>query len=125
MGGTNASGSPYFHSFNYGRVHFLAFDIDQDYQVDSPQYQFITADLAAVNRAVTPLVFAYEHFPLLCSNNFWCNDGSGSARECCDQCEAVTQSRRLHATTAAVARRQGRVRDPGGSKPGPRRRHSP
>jgi hypothetical protein len=33
-----------------------------------------------VDRTATPIVFAFSHFPLLCSNNFWCNDGSGDAQ---------------------------------------------
>lgn len=76
----NLSVSPFWYSFSVGRVHFVAFDIDQSWASGSPQYQWIAADLAAVDRAVTPIVVAYSHFPLLCSNNFWCNDGSGSAQ---------------------------------------------
>ena len=80
MPGTAASQSPFWHSFDYGRIHFLAFDIDQPWSNTSAQHAFITADLAAVDRAKTPLVFAYNHFPLLCSNKFWCYDGSGTAQ---------------------------------------------
>ena len=80
MPGTTASGSPFWHSFNFGRVHFVAFDIDQAWHNDSAQYAWIAADLAAVDRSVTPIVFAFQHFPLLCSNNFWCYDGSGTAQ---------------------------------------------
>ncbi len=76
----NISASPFWYSFNVGRFHFLAFDIDQTYAVNSAQYQFITADLAAVDRSKTPTVIAYSHFPMLCSNDFWCNDGSGAAQ---------------------------------------------
>ena len=59
--------TPFWYSFNAGRVHFLAFDIDQRYDEGSPQYDFIVADLKAVDRTVTPIVYAYEHFPLFCS----------------------------------------------------------
>jgi acid phosphatase type 7 len=68
------NGSPFWHSYNYGPIHFLAFDQDQNWQINSPQYNFIVADLKAVDRTVTPWVIAYNHFPLLCSNNFWCPD---------------------------------------------------
>ena len=77
---TNATGAPFWYSFNVGRIHFLAFDIDQTYARGSAQYAFIAADLAAVDRTATPIVVAYSHFPMLCSNYFWCNDSSGDAQ---------------------------------------------
>jgi Calcineurin-like phosphoesterase len=80
MPGVNASGSPFWHSWNYGRIHFLAFDVDQTWTAGSPQYNFIVNDLKNVDRKVTPWVFAYNHFPLMCSNAFWCLDGSGTAQ---------------------------------------------
>ncbi len=80
MPGTAASGSPFWHSFNYGRVHFIAFDIDQPWAAGSAQHSWIVGDLAAVDRSTTPIVFAFNHFPLLCSNKFWCEDGSGEAQ---------------------------------------------
>ena len=66
------NGGPFWHSYNYGPIHFLAFDIDQAWDAASAQYAFIAADLAAVDRTVTPWVVAYNHFPLICSNYFWC-----------------------------------------------------
>lgn len=80
MPGTATSGSPYWHSFDYGRVHFVAFDIDQPWAAGSAQHAWVAADLAAVDRAATPWVVAYQHFPLMCSNKFWCLDGSGDAQ---------------------------------------------
>lgn len=76
----NASTDFFWYSFNVGRIHFLSFDIDQAWQNGSAQHDFILADLAAVDRTVTPYVVAFSHFPMLCSNMFWCNDGSGSAQ---------------------------------------------
>ena len=76
----NATLSPFWYSFSIGRIHFVAFDIDQAYGAGSAQYAWIAADLAAVDRTATPLVVAFSHFPLLCSNKFWCNDGSGEAQ---------------------------------------------
>jgi hypothetical protein len=52
----------------------LAFDQDQNWQLNSPQYNFIVSDLSSVDRTVTPWVVAYNHFPLVCSNYFWCPD---------------------------------------------------
>jgi hypothetical protein len=71
------NGGLFWHSYNVGPVHFLAFDIDQSWAVGSAQHAFITADLAAVDRSVTPWTVAYNHFPMLCSNLFWC-PGSAS-----------------------------------------------
>jgi len=72
--------TPFWYSWNAGRIHFLAFDIDQPYSAGSPQHAFIAADLAAVDRAATPIVYAYSHFPMFCSNHFWCLDGSNKAQ---------------------------------------------
>jgi hypothetical protein len=74
---TNGTAAPFWYSFNVGRIHFVAFDIDQSWQSGSAQYAFLAADLAAVDRAATPFVVAYSHFPMLCSNNFWVRKGSG------------------------------------------------
>ena len=57
MAGTAASGSPFWHSFNYGRIHFVAFDTDQPWGNGTAQHAFILADLAAVDRSATPIVF--------------------------------------------------------------------
>jgi len=66
------NGGLFWYSFNFGPIHFLAFDIDQPYEAGTPQYVWMMADLAAIDRAVTPWVVAYNHFPLMCSNLFWC-----------------------------------------------------
>jgi hypothetical protein len=98
----DAVATPFWYSYNVGRIHFLAFDIDQPYTKDSAQHKFILADLAAVDRTVTPcgrgaraasgraltpplpptpsIVYAYSHFPMFCTNKFWCLDGSGHAQ---------------------------------------------
>jgi hypothetical protein len=70
------SDAPFWYTFSYGGVFFLAFDQDQDWQVGSPQYTFIVNALAAVDRRATPWVVAFNHFPLLCSNYFWCPDAT-------------------------------------------------
>jgi hypothetical protein len=77
----NSSSTPFWYSFNAGRIHFLAFDIDQPWQVNSVQYDFIVNDLKTVNRALTPIIYAYSHFPMLCSNYFWCLDTNGKPTE--------------------------------------------
>jgi len=64
----------HWYSFNVGRIHFVSFDIDQPWEAGTPQYSWIAADLAAVDRSITPWVIAFNHFPMLCSNQFWCPD---------------------------------------------------
>lgn len=73
-------GSPFWYSFNYGPVHFVAFDIDQEYSEDSAQYAWIKSDLQQVDRAITPWVVAFSHFPMACTNFFWCLAESGPAK---------------------------------------------
>lgn len=68
------SGSNFWYSWNYGPVHFTAFSVEHDFSVGSPQYNWIVADLTAVDRTVTPWVIAYAHRPMICSNTFWCPD---------------------------------------------------
>ena len=70
------NGNEFWYSWNYGPIHHLAFDIDQPYTLGTPQYEFILNDLKSVDRSVTPWVVAYNHFPLLCSNYFWCPDAT-------------------------------------------------
>ena len=77
---TKESGSPFWYSWSYGPVHFLAFDSDQDHAVGSDQYNFIVSDLKGLDRSVTPWVVAYNHFPLACSNYFWCVPSSAPLR---------------------------------------------
>lgn len=51
-----------------------AADIDQPWEAGSAQHTWVLADLVAVDRASTPWVVAFQHFPLMCSNKFWCAD---------------------------------------------------
>ena len=69
--------TPFWYSFNAGRIHFLAFDIDQEYSEKSPQYKFIVEDLKSVDRTKTPIVYVFQHFPMFCTNFFWCQEKGG------------------------------------------------
>ena len=73
----NSSATPFWYSFNAGRIHFLAFDIDQPWSAGSAQHDFIVSDLQSVDRSLTPIVYAFQHFPTFCSNYFWCMDKTG------------------------------------------------
>jgi hypothetical protein len=52
-----------WYSFDFGPVHFVFMSSEHAFTVGSPQYQFIDADLAAVNRSVTPWVVLLSHRP--------------------------------------------------------------
>lgn len=69
---TGGSGSPFWYSFNYGPVHFLAFSTEHAYARGSPQWQWVLSDLQSVDRAATPWVVAYAHRPMICSNTCAC-----------------------------------------------------
>lgn len=70
------NGNEFWYSWNYGPIHHLAFDADQPYSPGSPQYEFMVNDLKSVDRTVTPWVVAYNHYPFICSNYFWCPDST-------------------------------------------------
>ncbi|TVY82531.1 Acid phosphatase [Lachnellula suecica] len=89
---------PFWYSFEYGMVHVIMFDTETDFAnaPDGPggsagldggpfgapnqQLQFIEADLASVDRTVTPWVIAGGHRP-------WYSTG-GSSNEC-SPCQAA------------------------------------
>eukprot|EP01050_Picozoa_sp_SAG11_P018395 SAG11_NODE_2771_length_2990_cov_2.518506_2_plen_311_part_00 len=66
------SGSSRWYSFELGPVHFTMFDTDA-YGFDEvayilqPQYEWLQADLAAVDRDKTPWVVLMSHRPMYCS----------------------------------------------------------
>lgn len=89
---------PFWYSFEYGMVHVVMFDTETDF-TDAPdgpggsagldggpfgtldqQINFIKADLASVDRNVTPWVIAAGHRP-------WYSTGSSSNR--CAPCQAA------------------------------------
>lgn len=75
---SSGSDSPFWYSYDYGMIHFIAFSIEQNYSIDSPQGQWLLNDLqqagSAENRTIRPWIVAYAHRPMWCSNTFWCPD---------------------------------------------------
>jgi len=60
-----------YYSFNYGNIHFIALDTEARADVallTKQQILWLTADLAAVDRKVTPWVVVCGHRPFYCSN---------------------------------------------------------
>ena len=47
-----------------GPIHFVSYSTEESVAVGSPQYNFLAADLAAVNRSLTPWVIASGHRPV-------------------------------------------------------------
>ncbi|KAL6770803.1 hypothetical protein ACKKBF_B32745 [Auxenochlorella protothecoides x Auxenochlorella symbiontica] len=50
-----------FYSINHGPIHFLQLNTEANFEPGSAQHDFAVADLAAVNRSVTPWVVAGFH----------------------------------------------------------------
>lgn len=61
----------FFYSYNVGKIHFIAYStefcIQNDYEWQKAQINFIRYDLKNVDRSVTPWIIAYAHRPMYCS----------------------------------------------------------
>jgi len=68
-----ASPSPFFYSFDHGLAHFVSISFESGWGAGSPQIEWLAADLAAVNRVVTPWTVLFVHRPFYCSNSYSCN----------------------------------------------------
>jgi hypothetical protein len=67
------SGNNWYYSFDISYIHFVAYSTEVYYSSTLypnliQQYNWIDADLAAVNRSVTPWVIVFGHRPMYCSN---------------------------------------------------------
>ena len=71
MPNKRASSNAYF-SFDVGPAHIISFSSEayfwQVWEVER-QFEWLKADLAAVNRSVTPWVITMAHRPMYCSNS--------------------------------------------------------
>lgn len=64
-----------YYSVDIGAVHWLFLGSYADVSASSPQYQWLQADLAAVDRGATPWIFAVLHAPWYNSNEAHQGDG--------------------------------------------------
>merc|ERR1711871_515525 len=68
-----ASGSSRYYSFDLGPVHFIAIDTDgyafgEVAYVLPPMYEWLEADLEAVDRSITPWIVLMGHRPMYCTS---------------------------------------------------------
>ena len=59
--GPTGSQNDGWYSFEQGSVHFLMLNTEMSSKKDSRQYQFVSNDLATVNRSQTPWVLVFGH----------------------------------------------------------------
>jgi len=76
MTGTNESTRNLWFSFNLGPVHFVLMSTEHNFLVGSAQYNWISEDLANVDRSVTPWVVFGGHRPAYTSSTRTTNEGS-------------------------------------------------
>ena len=69
----SGSNSPFWYSYNYGNVHFIAFSIEQPYGKEDPQGIWLMNDILEAsrpeNRVIRPWIVAFAHRPMWCSND--------------------------------------------------------
>ncbi len=56
-----------WYSFDFASAHYVYVNSEESQAPGSPQLEWLAADLAAVDRTVTPWLFLFQHRPLLCS----------------------------------------------------------
>jgi acid phosphatase type 7 len=66
-----------WYGLQLGPIHFLMLSSYSDYSNTGPQYAWLTAELAAIDRSVTPWVIAVLHAPWYNSNT--AHQGEGEA----------------------------------------------
>lgn len=68
----------FWYSFDVGSIHYVHFSSEHDYSAGSAQQAWLRADLAAVDRARTPWVFASIHAPFYNTNAVHQGDGEAA-----------------------------------------------
>eukprot|EP00743_Colponemidia_sp_Colp-15_P003277 GILK01003539.1.p1 GENE.GILK01003539.1~~GILK01003539.1.p1 ORF type:complete len:603 (+),score=98.53 GILK01003539.1:41-1849(+) len=65
-----------WYSFNYGNIHFIVSSTEHDFRPESPQYRFVAADLAAVDRSKTAWVIFSGHRPMYIDSTWSQGEGA-------------------------------------------------
>lgn len=78
----STSDSDYWHSFDYGPIHFVGFSTEHDYSAGSEQYQWLESDLgdAVQNREQVPWIIVYGHKPMYTSHDDATHDEDAELR---------------------------------------------
>mmetsp|Transcript_2818 Transcript_2818/g.7223 ORF Transcript_2818/g.7223 Transcript_2818/m.7223 type:complete len:539 (-) Transcript_2818:84-1700(-) len=80
MPNSTLSNGVFWYSHDFGSVHTLVLSSEHDMSPSSRQYRFLTHDLAAVNRTLTPWVVLEIHRPLYESEVKWDQNAVGIAQ---------------------------------------------
>ena len=59
------------YSFDFGPIHFLQYSTEHDFDPGSPQHNFISTDLASIDRSKTPWVIVGGHRPIYIDSVNW------------------------------------------------------
>jgi len=59
----NSGGGDFYWSFDFGIIHFIHLSSENDFNVSSPQYNWLQNDLKKVNRTLTPWIIGIWHRP--------------------------------------------------------------
>lgn len=70
-----------WYSFDQGSAHFLMMNTEKSSAVGSRQHTFMDADLAAVDRTVTPWVFVFGHRQMYSGNSMTPQNAMGDVEE--------------------------------------------
>ena len=65
----SSAGSPYYYAATAGPVRWISLSFESPWAAGSPQHTWAAAQIASVDRAVTPWVVVVVHRPLYSSNN--------------------------------------------------------
>ncbi|CAA0818844.1 Purple acid phosphatase 22 [Striga hermonthica] len=73
----SGSTSNLYYSFDVARAHVIMLGSYADFNSDSDQYKWLQADLASIDRAITPWVLVLVHVPWYNSNSAHKGEGEG------------------------------------------------
>lgn len=77
MPASNNSNGVFWYSHDYASVHTIMISSEHNLTEGSPQYEWLRADLEAVNRTLTPWVVVESHRPMYESETQWDNIAVG------------------------------------------------
>ncbi|PSC73699.1 inactive purple acid phosphatase 27 [Micractinium conductrix] len=76
---TSGGEDAHWYSFDFGPIHFVQYSTEHLFEPGSPQHAWLEADLAAVDRSITPWVILGGHRPMYLDSTWY------GLRPDCDQ----------------------------------------